>query len=63
MTYEIMFDQDYVLYEDEYGDAVYDTVTCSVYFTGSHIELLDYLEQLRKSNDVYNITAEAMYEE
>lgn len=58
--YEIIYDIDYIVSEDMYGNCEYDTVTCKETFTGSHIELLDYIKQMREGN-AYNIEAFSMY--
>ena len=60
--YEIIYDIDYIVEEDMYGDCVYDTTTCKETFTGSHIELLDYIKQMRDGN-AYNIEAYALYDD
>ena len=58
--YEVIYNEDYIVYEDEWGYAEWDTGTFSEVFEGTHIELLDHIKQMR-AHGLYNITAESLY--
>lgn len=62
MTYEIMFDEDYIVCVDEDGNEEIETVTRTDYFTGTHLELRNVIKEMYKYG-FYNITAEPLYDD
>lgn len=57
--YEIIYDVEYTAYYDEDGSRETETITLSERFSGTHLELLERIEQMRKSG-YYNIQAESI---
>lgn len=57
--YEIIYEYDFIVAEDIDGNCEYDTETSREAFSGTHIELLDHIKQM-KENGCYNIEATAI---
>lgn len=58
-TYEIIYDYSY---SEEYDGEFFcvDEKNCVEYFTGTHTELLDHLNEMKEDGRCYNISATAV---